>query len=356
MTEPRRLKRAVIKEEFVALTGDLVSAIFLNQLLYWTERVKDVDAYIVEEKARGKGADIDLMHGWIYKKAEELISETMVTISPSTARRRLEDLANLGIIECRTNPNNGWDKVLQYRVKLVELSSALYAKGFALEGYSLPEFHGGTPVNQGDARNRQIDAPKNHGDAPKNHGDAAIPENTTKSTSENTKEIDPDRPQQSVQAKAVEDSAKIKAYRDAQHRSLFPVKENRSAIDSANAPSKVSAGGPDKDGQWLRVQIQDAGFTTYGASFMKEAAEMEETFTVEQLIRALQDVKEAHAKKVTSGEKGIWNVLSYLRKVLLNPESDKKGATNANRKQLSIKPTGPIFTEESRLQQLTEPF
>ena len=186
MTEPRRLKRAVIKEEFVALTGDLVSAIFLNQLLYWTERVKDVDAYIVEEKARGKGADIDLMHGWIYKKAEELISETMVTISPSTARRRLEDLEDLGVIECRTNPNNGWDKILQYRVKLVELSTALYAKGFALEGYSLPEFHGGTPVKHSDARNRQIDAPRNHGDAPRNHGDAAIPENTTKSTSENT--------------------------------------------------------------------------------------------------------------------------------------------------------------------------
>ena len=193
MTEPRRLKRAVIKEEFVALTGDLVSAIFLNQLLYWTERVKDVDAYIVEEKARGKGADIDLMHGWIYKKAEELISETMVTISPSTARRRLEDLEDLGVIECRTNPNNGWDKILQYRVKLVELSTALYAKGFALEGYSLPEFHGGTPVKHSDARNRQIDAPRNHGDAPRNHGDAprnhgdaAIPENTTKNTSENT--------------------------------------------------------------------------------------------------------------------------------------------------------------------------
>ena len=170
--------------------------------------------------------------------------------------------------------------------------------------------------------------------------------------------IDPDRPQQSVQAKAVEDSAKIKAYRDAQHRSLFPVKENRSAIDSANAPLKVTAAGPDKDGQWLRVQIQDAGFTTYGASFMKEAAELEETFSTEQLIRALQNVKEVHAKKIESGEKGIWNVLSYMRKVLLNPEGDKKGSTNANsnRKQLSIKPTGPIFTEESRLQQLTEPF
>jgi len=37
------LKRIVIKEELVVLTGDYRKAILLNQFLYWSERVKDFD-------------------------------------------------------------------------------------------------------------------------------------------------------------------------------------------------------------------------------------------------------------------------------------------------------------------------
>ena len=37
----RRLKRAVIKEEFVALTGDVIEA--LNQFLYWSDRFNNID-------------------------------------------------------------------------------------------------------------------------------------------------------------------------------------------------------------------------------------------------------------------------------------------------------------------------
>ena len=41
MNEPRRLKRVVIKEELVELTGDFVKAVLLQQMLYWSERVQD---------------------------------------------------------------------------------------------------------------------------------------------------------------------------------------------------------------------------------------------------------------------------------------------------------------------------
>ena len=34
MNEPRRLKRVVIKEELVELTGDFVKAVLLQQMLY----------------------------------------------------------------------------------------------------------------------------------------------------------------------------------------------------------------------------------------------------------------------------------------------------------------------------------
>ena len=46
------LKRVVIKEELVELTGDFRPALILNQFIYWSERMYDADKYIMEEKER----------------------------------------------------------------------------------------------------------------------------------------------------------------------------------------------------------------------------------------------------------------------------------------------------------------
>ena len=43
MSEPKKLKRVVIKEELFALTGDFKEAIILNQFIYWSERIRDFD-------------------------------------------------------------------------------------------------------------------------------------------------------------------------------------------------------------------------------------------------------------------------------------------------------------------------
>ena len=50
----QKLKRVVIKEELVVLTGDIFKAVILNQFLYWSERVKDFDKFISEEKVRAE--------------------------------------------------------------------------------------------------------------------------------------------------------------------------------------------------------------------------------------------------------------------------------------------------------------
>lgn len=50
--EPRKLKRAVVKEELVALTGKPNYAMVLNQFIYWSERVKDADTFLKEEMTR----------------------------------------------------------------------------------------------------------------------------------------------------------------------------------------------------------------------------------------------------------------------------------------------------------------
>ena len=140
------LKRIVIKEELVALTGDYRKAIILNQFLYWTERVKDFDKFIIEEKIRyelnGEESKIQLRNGWIYKTSEELSEETMLGLSKSNIRLHIKSLIESGWIDERTNPNFKWDKTMQYRVNIVKLQEDLYKLGYALEGYPL-FFHEG---------------------------------------------------------------------------------------------------------------------------------------------------------------------------------------------------------------------
>ncbi len=87
----KKIRVAFVREDLVALTKDTNKAIALNQFIYWSERMRDVDQYIEEESMRLKRGGIDAnlspSHGWIYKEAEEFIQETMLTISRPTANR-----------------------------------------------------------------------------------------------------------------------------------------------------------------------------------------------------------------------------------------------------------------------------
>ena len=104
----RPLKRVVVKEEFVALTGDHIKAIILGQLEYWQARVRDFDKFIAEEKERaaaeGKDVQIHETHGWIYKDAEELAEETMLHLNKSTMRRHMKALVDAEYVSERGEP------------------------------------------------------------------------------------------------------------------------------------------------------------------------------------------------------------------------------------------------------------
>ncbi|MGG4109061.1 hypothetical protein AAXB25_34780 [Paenibacillus lautus] len=136
---PKKLKRAVIKEELVILTGDFAKALILNQFIYWSERVEDHDRLITEESDRMKVNGIEnpmkKQYGWIYKKAEELSDELMLGMSPQTIRRHLKSLVDNGWLSERRNPNYSWDKTLQYRVDFIKIMIDLNALGYHLEKY-----------------------------------------------------------------------------------------------------------------------------------------------------------------------------------------------------------------------------
>lgn len=137
MVSPRikEPKVVVIREEFIAITGDPLIAAVLNQLVYWSQRVSNVDLFMEEEKASPPKEGSSLQYGWFYKTSSELIEETMLCVTPVTLRRYLNFLEECGWIETRTNPQNKWDRTTQYRVNLRKLSSDLQGEGYALPGF-----------------------------------------------------------------------------------------------------------------------------------------------------------------------------------------------------------------------------
>ncbi|MDI9635801.1 helix-turn-helix domain-containing protein [Geitlerinema splendidum] len=120
---------SVIRKEFVALTGDHFSAVVLNQLMYWTQRVRDFDLLLKEERTFRPNCNVPPRHGWIYKTAHDLIEETMLGISHPTMRKYLKVLIDRGWIDERAHPIDKWNKTTQYRVNLRKLQEDLMAIG-----------------------------------------------------------------------------------------------------------------------------------------------------------------------------------------------------------------------------------
>ena len=137
MSEVQKLKRAVIKEELVALTNDYLKALILNQFIYWSERVRDFDEFVEEEmqiaERNSDDVDIEKRNGWIYKSCEHLSEELMVGKSIQSMRRYIGWLVEGGLIEERNSPKYGWDRTKQYRLNFVRLNQELEKKGYSLD-------------------------------------------------------------------------------------------------------------------------------------------------------------------------------------------------------------------------------
>lgn len=186
--KPQKLKRAVIKEELVELTGKYQLAIVLNQMIYWSERSNDVDKYLEEEQERiDKYAlpdeDVDLKvienqktHGWIYKSSDELVEDTMFDVKPKTMRLYLKELVTNGWLDERRNPKLKMDRTMQYRVNIINLQRDLMKLGYYLEGYKALNFAKGENVR---SMERSTDDARVENVHAKGENVQAIPEITT---------------------------------------------------------------------------------------------------------------------------------------------------------------------------------
>ena len=155
----KKLKRVVIKEELVELTGDFIKALILNQFIYWSERMADVDKYIDEEIQRIERGNqeveigISKSHGWIYKKMSELSDELMVGYSDQKMAKDVNALMEMGYIERRNNPRYAWDRTYQYRVNMLKIIDDLAKLGYALDGYKYLPSLSKTPAKDQSPKN-----------------------------------------------------------------------------------------------------------------------------------------------------------------------------------------------------------
>jgi len=178
MIQLRKIKKAVIREDLVVLTGSMEEAVILAQLIYWIKRMKDTEKYKVEERRRLENDSADsFKHGWIYKKAEELADEVMLGVSANTIRKYLGMIVEKDYVKRRNNPRYKWDKTLQYRVNLVKIMLDLSSLG-----YPIDEYKRFLRSEKNDASSKQIVLPNVEKGNSKLNDCAAIPEITTEIT------------------------------------------------------------------------------------------------------------------------------------------------------------------------------
>jgi hypothetical protein len=135
--QSRSLKRVLIKEEYVDITGDTIEAIIIDQMICWSESVSDFDKFIAEEKERlGTALACSdgnlLLYGWIRKSAAEIKDDIMCNDSARNVNRKLDDLVSKGLLFRRNNPDDHYDHKYQYRLNFKAIISALDTYGWTL--------------------------------------------------------------------------------------------------------------------------------------------------------------------------------------------------------------------------------
>ena len=234
--DPEKLKRAVIKEEFVAITNDFVDAVILNQFLYWTERVKDLGELIEEEKKRESSSNIEaniynddsFEHGWFYKSAKQLNEETMLGMGSSTINRHIKALVDKGLVKRRRNEKYKWDRTWQYRVDINKVAIEVEKAGYTMQGYKFLQTQ---DSSQGNAKMENAFSKKENGSAKKiNRRSINVNQNTVKHHRNTCKdETIPEITTETnaeIEAETTSDN-KYSASNDAQHTisPIFPSKD-----------------------------------------------------------------------------------------------------------------------------------
>lgn len=132
---PGRRANRILREGLEVTIGHHAEAVILRKFLLWTGRLWDFDQFMHEESARGKqefqGDPPE--SGWVEKTADDILSESIPSLSRHAIRKHLKSLVRKEFLYEREDPVYPWEHALQYRVNLVKLRKALARRGYHLD-------------------------------------------------------------------------------------------------------------------------------------------------------------------------------------------------------------------------------
>ncbi len=135
-----QMKKAVLREDLMKITGDVVQAMVLGQMLYWTKTLDKVNDWLFEENKRLAEADLpqhEYNYGWIWKSAKEMREDLMFAFSEDAIQRAFSSLTQTGLLMKRNNPVLKYDRKLHYRIDLLFLRRKLKESGWEMTDFIL---------------------------------------------------------------------------------------------------------------------------------------------------------------------------------------------------------------------------
>lgn len=136
------MKKAVLREDLMAVTKDLTQSMVLSQMLYWTKTLDQVNQLIFEENKRlaeESQPQCEYNYGWIWKSAREMQEDLMMAFTEDSIRKAFLSLSECGLLMKRNNPKVRYDRKLQYRVDLLFLRRKLKECGWAMTDFVLSD-------------------------------------------------------------------------------------------------------------------------------------------------------------------------------------------------------------------------
>ena len=134
------MKKAVLREDMMALTQEVTQAMVLGQMLYWTKTLDKVNDWLFEENKRLAEVELpqhEYNYGWIYKSAREMREDLMNAFSEDAIQRAFSALVTKGVLMKRHNPIVRYDRKLQYRIDIVFLRRLLKDRGYEMTDFQL---------------------------------------------------------------------------------------------------------------------------------------------------------------------------------------------------------------------------
>ncbi len=133
---PKKPRLLLLQGELMDLTDNSLSASVLWQLVHWSQKVRDFELFVAEEKRNALLPYPSSSHGWFAKSDQELLEETMLSITIPTLHEIFDFLVDCGWVRTRVYLQNNGDRTTQYRVNLRRLCVDLHSQGYALPGFA----------------------------------------------------------------------------------------------------------------------------------------------------------------------------------------------------------------------------